>query len=139
MSLSFCQAEAVLKNCLYVENIVLHGNSYHNHLIALVQPNKENLLKLAEQLDKNTDDVAKLCEDDRIKKEVTDELIKYGKSNGLLSKEVPYVIKLCSDTWTPQNGLLTATLKTRRAPIYKFYESAVSGCYKELESKFSVN
>lgn len=135
----FCQAEAVLKNCLYVENIVLNGNSFHNHLIALVQPNKASLLKLAEQLGKNTDDLAKLCEDSRIRKEVTDELIKYGKSNGLMSKEVPYVIKLCPEVWTPNNGLLTATFKARRAPIYKFYESAVNECYKELESKFPNN
>lgn len=129
----------MLKNCLYTENIVLNGDSYHNHLVALVQPNRENLLKLADQLGKSTDDFAKLCEDARIKKEVTDELIKYGKRNGLLSKEVPYVIKLCPEAWNPQNGLLTATLKTRRAPIYQFYESAVKECYKELESKFSVN
>lgn len=90
----------VLKNCLYVENIVLHGNSFHNHLIAIIEPNKEMITKLAESMGMEFDDVNKLYENEKIKKMVSDELIKYGKSNGLLSKEVPYVIKLCKEQWT---------------------------------------
>ena len=54
----------------------------------------------------------------KIKKIILDELIKYGKSNGLLSKEVPYVLKLCPEAWTSSNGLLTASLKTRKVQIY---------------------
>lgn len=118
---------------------MLHGNSYHNHLIALVQPNKENLCKLAESMDKDADDFSKLCEDSKIRTELTDELIKYGKRNGLTSKEVPYVIKLCDQPWTPANGLLTASFKARRAQIYQFYKQSIDEMYKELESKFSNN
>jgi len=131
------KAESVLKNCLYVDNIVLHGNSFHNHLVALVQPSKANILKLAESMDIEEDDFNKLCEDPSIKNAVLEGLKKYGKDNSLMGKEVPYVLHLCPDTWTPSNGLLTASLKTRRAQIYAFYKDAVEKMYKELESKFS--
>lgn len=131
------KAEAVLKNCLYVENIVLHGNSFHNHLIAIIEPNKEMISKLAESMEIEFNDVNKLYENEKIKKVVSDELIKYGKSNGLLSKEVPYVIKLCSEQWTAANGLLTASLKARRPQIYAHYKDEIENMYKELDSKFS--
>lgn len=131
------KAEAVLKNCIYVENIVLHGNSYHNHLIALIQPSKENVLKLAESMNLKTENFNKLCDDAVMKRTIIDELIRYGRSNGLLSKEIPYVIKLCTEQWTPNNNLLTASMKTRRNQIYAFYQKDVEKMYKELESIYS--
>lgn len=119
-----------------MENIVLHGNSYYNHLIALLQPNRANVCKLAESLGKNTDDLEQLYEDPDIKQAVLDELKRFGKANGLTSMEVPYLVKLCPDVWTPQNKLLTATLKTSRAQVCNFYRPAMNEMYKELKLKF---
>ena len=130
------QSEAILKNCGYVENIVLHGNSYYNHLIALVQPNKASVCKLAESLGKNTDDLARLYEDDDTRRAVLNELIRFGKANGLTSMEVPYLVKLCPEVWTPQNKLLTATLKTSRAQVCVHYRTAINDLYEELKLKF---
>lgn len=90
-------------------------------------------------MDKTTDDLTKLCEDSSIRDAVLKELIRYGKANGLRSKEVPYVIKLCPESWTANNGLLTASMKTRRTQIYAYYKDSVDRMYKELETKFSSN
>lgn len=115
---------------------MLHGNSYYNHLIALLQPNRANVCKLAESLGKSTDDLEQLYEDPDIKQAVLDELKRFGKANGLTSIEVPYLVKLCPDVWTPQNKLLTATLKTSRAQVCNFYRPAMNEMYKELKLKF---
>lgn len=120
-------------------NIVLHGNSYYNHLIALVQPDKSNVCKLAESLGKNTYDLEQLYEDADIKQMVLDELQRFGKANGLSAMEVPYLVKLCPDVWTPQNKLLTATLKTSRAQVCKYYRSLMDEMYRELKLKFPDN
>lgn len=122
-----------------MENIVLHGNSYYNHLIALVQPNKANVCKLAESLGKSADDLEQLYEDADIKQAVLVELVRFGKSNGLTSIEVPYLVKLCPEVWSPQNKLLTATLKTSRAQVCNHYRPAMNEMYKELKLQFPGN
>lgn len=115
---------------------MLHGNSYYNHLIALVQPNKESIVKLAESLGKSTDDLQQLYEEADTKQAVLNELIRFGKANGLTSMEVPHLVRLCAEVWTPQNKLLTATLKTSRAQVCNYYRTAINEMYKELKLKF---
>lgn len=128
--------EAVLKNCSYVENIAIHCNSYYNHLIAILQPNLDNLLKLARSINKSEDDLESLCENKLIKDAILKELMIFGKSNGLISKEVPVLIKISPILWTPKNNLLTASFKVNRTKIYAHFKQSIDLMYKELDKKF---
>lgn len=78
----------------------MHCDSFYNYLTTILQPNKENLIKLAKSIGKEFDDLNELCNDNEVKKLILTELQKYGKSNGLTSKELPYAIKLCPEEWT---------------------------------------
>ena len=102
----------------------------------MVQPNKESIVKLAESLGKSTDDLQQLYEEADTKQAVLNELIRFGKANGLTSMEVPHLVRLCAEVWTPQNKLLTATLKTSRAQVCNYYRTAINEMYKELKLKF---
>lgn len=124
--------EAVPINCPYVEHIAVHVNSYYNFVTALVCPNEQRICQLAEAMHKSTDHLDKLYEDEEVKRAVVDELARFGIANGLIRLEVPAYVKLLRGKWTPENGLLTETLKLRRQHIYTFYKDAINELYKSL-------
>lgn len=128
------RTEAVLKNCAYVQNLAVHVDSYQDQITAIVQPNRENVFELAKSIGRPIDKLKALCEDERLKQAIVDELIKFGKSNGLHTKEIPHLITLCHEIWSPQNGLLTASMKLNRTQIYGHYRRQIEQMYKTLKS-----
>lgn len=117
---------------------MIHINSYKNNVIAIVQPDFNNLFKLARSLgiEQNLED---LCENKKLVNLVLRDLIQYGKENGLSSKEIPILIILCPEKWTTSNGLLSASLKTIRSKIYIQYEDRIRTLYSENWEKFQQN
>lgn len=124
--------EAVLMHCSYVEHIVLHVNSYYNFVTAIVCPNEQRIRELAETMHKGTVDLDELYEDEEMKAVVVEELAKFGMANGLIRLEVPAFVKLVRGKWTPENGLLTESLKIRRQRIYAAYKDAIDELYRSL-------
>lgn len=70
-----------------------------------------------------------LCRDAEITKVITKEIIDYSLKQRLNKMEIPTKIKLCSDDWLPQTGLVTAALKIRRKNIHDFYQSEIRSLY----------
>ena len=126
------QVDSILKSCRLVENIVIHVNPYCDYVTAIVSPDEASIRKLAEELGKHTDDLSRLYRDEDLEKAVVDELTEFGTANGLIPVEVPAYVKLVPEKWTPENGLLTETLKTRRNQIYAFYKDAIDAMYKSV-------
>ncbi len=50
--ISLGKIEAEFKNCPFVDNICVYGNSRHSYLVGLVVPNPESIQALAEKLSK---------------------------------------------------------------------------------------
>lgn len=50
-------------------------------------------------------------------------------SGKLQKTEIPSKIKLCSEDWQPENGLVTAALKIRRKIIEQFYHNSIEEMY----------
>ena len=44
--------------------------------------------------------------------------------------EVPKKIALDAEPWTPENDMVTAAFKLKRANIYKQFQGAIDGMYK---------
>ena len=110
--------------------MALHVNPYCTFVTALIVPDEENIRKLAEELGKRNDDLVSLYSDEDLEKAVVKELTRFGLANGLIAVEVPARVKLVAERWTPENGLLTETLKTRRRQIYAFYKDSLDAMYK---------
>ncbi|KAH9376088.1 hypothetical protein HPB48_012291 [Haemaphysalis longicornis] len=47
--------------------------------------------------------------------------------------ELPRKIKLCSEMWMPDSGLVTVTMKIRRKPIESFYQKDIDALYGSRE------
>lgn len=114
-----------------MENIAIHVNPYRDYVTAIVSPNEVNIRELAEKLGKDTDDLGRLYRDEDLEKAVVDELTKFGTANGLIPMEVPVYVKLVTEKWTPENGLVTETLKTRRKQIYANYRHLIDEMYNK--------
>ncbi|UYV73105.1 ACSL4 [Cordylochernes scorpioides] len=121
-------------------NICALGDSYMTYLVAIILPNRDQLLKLARELDRPEGmTFAELCHDHLVCSEVAAMLRAHGIKSGLevetvwtgglLKNEIPGKITLCPDEWLPDSGLVTPGMKVRRKPIENYYRAAIDEMY----------
>ena len=101
-------------------------------MIALIVPNLKNLRILAEKLGKSSLTFAEMCRDFEITKMISTDIIKFAQNQGLNKMEIPSKIRLVSDEWMPDSGLVTAALKIRRKNIQDFYRTEIMSLYGKL-------
>ena len=82
--ISLGKVESIFKNCPYIDNICVYGDSFHNYLIAFVLPEKNSLLRLAETLGKQESPFGELCSDREMITKVLETMREFGESKGLL-------------------------------------------------------
>lgn len=115
-----------------MQNIAIHVNPYADYVTAIVSPDEESIRQLAKELGKSTDDLANLYADKDLEKAVVDELARFGAANGLLPVEVPAQVKLVPEKWTPENGLVSETQKTKRKQVYTYYKRSIDAMYRSV-------
>lgn len=121
--------EALLKTCSLIENVFVAGSSLTNFLVAIVVPNAVQLLALAKKLDPSLANckLSDLCANPTITTKVREAMrlaAKTGKDK-LKEIEIPKKIVLVDDEWTPDNGLITASLKIRRKQLQLKYSAVL--------------
>ena len=121
------KVENVLKNSLLVEVPMCYGRSDKDYCIALVCPLAKPLADLAATLGVSGDHKA-LCENAAVVAAVTKSIVDTCKAK-LVGFEVPKKIGLVSELWTPDNDLLTATMKLKRQPIIKKHQALIDKLY----------
>eukprot|EP01018_Ginkgo_biloba_P013430 Gb_03324 [translate_table: standard] len=126
---SLGKVEAVLAVSHYLENIMLHADPFHIYCVALVVPSQQALESWAQKEEVNYKDFADLCQKSETIKEVQSSILKVGKSAKLEKFEIPAKIKLLSDPWTPETGLVTAALKLKRDVIKKAFAEELNKLY----------
>ncbi|XP_024359039.1 long chain acyl-CoA synthetase 9, chloroplastic [Physcomitrium patens] len=128
--ISLGKVEAVLSASLYVENIMLHADPFHSYCVALVVVSQSALEGWAQDANVDYSDFADLCSKTQAIKEVLSSLTKIGKENRLEKFEIPMKIKLMSELWTPESGLVTAALKLKRENIRKTFAEDLKSLYQ---------
>ncbi|CAH1286121.1 unnamed protein product [Diabrotica balteata] len=126
---SLGKIESQLSTCPLIDNICVYANPTKTYCIALIVANQEKLKTLASakfQVDKTFEE---LCEDKNITKDVCLEIKDHGKKAKLEKFEIPEKIKLVKETWTPDTGLVTATLKLKRKAIEQYYKPVIDEMY----------
>lgn len=123
------KVEAVLSVSPYVDNIMLHASSFHSYCVALVVASQPALESWALQKGIKFDDFTSLCQMEETVKEVYGSLIKAAKTARLEKFEIPAKIKLLSEAWTPESGLVTAALKLKREVIRKTFSEDLANFY----------
>lgn len=129
-------------------------NSTLNCLVGLVQPNATLLNNLTKQNQfKNNDEMngsnipkgknkiqmaslpnVDLLQQHMVRQTIYNDIIAVGVRQGLKSIELPSMISLCHDLWTPDNNMLTAAMKLKRANIIKQYSIELEKMWSTLRS-----
>ncbi|XP_012347685.1 long-chain-fatty-acid--CoA ligase 3 isoform X2 [Apis florea] len=126
---SLGKIEAELKTCPIVENICVYGDSYKTFTVALIVPNAFYLEQIAKNLGITGKSFEELCNDSEIEKAVLQELIEQAKKCKLQRYEIPAAIKLCSEQWSPDMGLVTAAFKLKRKAVQERYQHEINRMY----------
>ena len=95
-------------------------------------------MEAAVQLNKESLSFTDLCLDQEVISFVKKSLTEHGSKSGLQRAEIPTEIKLCSELWLPDNGLVTASFKVRRKQIQQFYKQDISFLYNTTPSTKSA-
>uniref|UniRef100_A0A8C2ZJL4 Acyl-CoA synthetase long chain family member 5 n=1 Tax=Cyclopterus lumpus TaxID=8103 RepID=A0A8C2ZJL4_CYCLU len=107
-----------------VAQLFVHGDSLQSCLIAIVVPDPEVLLGLAQNLGCQ-DSIEELCKNTDIKKAILSDMTKLGKEAGLKSFEQVKAVHLHPEQFTIENGLLTPTLKAKRAELKALFQPQI--------------
>lgn len=126
---SLGKVEAELKTCPVVENICVYGDASKDHTVALVVPNPSHLSAIAARLHKDHLSFEQLCADPQMEKAVLSELADHGKKCKLEKFEIPAAVKLCTEVWSPDMGLVTAAFKLKRKDIQERYQHEINRMY----------
>lgn len=122
--------EGVLKLNPVVESICVVVRSDQIYSTAIIVPDSNNLMKLAEEkLRKKGFTTGELCKDESVKTALCKILLSFGLSNGLEKFEIPKKITLVQDEWTPESGFITAASKLKRKDIESYYLSEIEKMY----------
>ncbi|OQR77280.1 long chain fatty acid CoA ligase-like [Tropilaelaps mercedesae] len=132
---SLGKVETELKTCPLVENICVYASSFHTFLVALIAPNQKTVKALGANLNKDTSDFRRLYRDPDIVRAVLQQLTEHGKKANLSKIEIPTKIKLCTEEWVPDSGLVTAAFKIRRKQIQQFYQGDIDDMYSPTDSR----
>ncbi|GAA5982741.1 hypothetical protein JCM10908_006767 [Rhodotorula pacifica] len=127
--------ESIYKSCNLVLNIAVHADSNASRPMAIIVPHEHNLRKLlSAEPDllggegKNVDDLdwaSEVCQNDKVRKRVLEELNATGKQAKLKALETLQTVILSDFEWTPQNGFLTAAQKLQRKTILNHFKEEV--------------
>ena len=131
------KVQNILINSKYVNQMFLHGESLYNYSIALVYPNLNECIAFLKE-DKKLGDIDydkltynDLPENKIMEKEIAKDCDKVGREHGLKGFEIPKKIRIISEGFTPQNNLMTATLKLKLTDIRVKYIDVLKKLYEE--------
>ena len=120
--ISLMRIETALMSSPYIETACVFTRPEKRYIVAIVIAEVENCKKLLG------------CEfDNKILSEkllpcLTEEL-----EGTLTNSEIPRAICVVNGPWTPESGLVTGALKTRRPAISEFYESEISAMFERID------
>ncbi|XP_053565934.1 fatty acid CoA ligase Acsl3 [Bombina bombina] len=125
---SLGKVEAALKNLSIVDNICAYANSDQSYVIGFVVPNQKDLMNLAEKrsIQGNWES---LCNNPIMEKEVQKVLAESPAAATLEKFEVPAKIRLVSEPWTPETGLVTDAFKLKRKELKSHYQEDIERMY----------
>lgn len=127
--ISLGKVEAALMVSPYVENIMMHADPFHTYSVALVVASEPALRDWAIKQGIRFNDFQDLFDKDETVREVCRSLLQEAKKARLEKFEIPAKIKVLSEPWTPESGLVTAAHKLKREAIRKVFCDELSMLY----------
>jgi long-subunit acyl-CoA synthetase (AMP-forming) len=123
------KVENVMKQSPLVASALCYARSSESYCVALVVVNPKPFLKLAERQGLGNQSLEALLKAKVMADAVQAEIASAAKGK-LAPFEVPKKIALDAEPWTPENDMVTAAFKLKRANIYERFRGAIDGMYK---------
>uniref|UniRef100_A0A672S877 long-chain-fatty-acid--CoA ligase n=1 Tax=Sinocyclocheilus grahami TaxID=75366 RepID=A0A672S877_SINGR len=125
---SLGKVESALKNCSLIDNICAYANSDQNYVISFIVPNQKNLTALANQ--KGIEGTwEEICNHPVMEREVLREIKEVATSIKLQRFEIPVMVHLSPEPWTPETGLVTDAFKLKRKELKNHYLNDIERMY----------
>ncbi|KAM4667687.1 long-chain-fatty-acid--CoA ligase 5 [Amazona ochrocephala] len=115
-----------------VAQVFVHGESLRSFLIGIVVPDPETLPEFATKLGVKGS-YEDLCRNPTVKKAILEDMVRLGKEAGLKSFEQVKDLYLHTEMFSVENGLLTPTLKAKRAELVKLFQKQIEALYTSAE------
>jgi len=126
---SLGKVESELKTSFLLDNICVYADPTKMFAVALVIPNPEHLQALIVKSGIKWTSIEVAVANPKVEKLVLDEIKKYAVNRRLEKFEIPQAIKLLSEVWTPDTGLVTAAFKLKRRSIQERYQHLIDRMY----------
>lgn len=122
--------ETKLNESDYIDSSFVVGSN-RKTAAAIIVPNRIALCRWAAKHLPDKPDYAALLLDNSINDLIRREIEKINKT--LAPHEQIKKFRLSAEEWTQQNGLLSQTLKLKRSPLTKHYESLINSMYRQTD------
>jgi len=126
---SLGKVESELKTCFLLDNICVYADPTKMFAVALVMPNPDQLKALAIKNGIEWASLEEAIANSKVEKLMLDEIKKHAISRRLEKFEIPQAVKLVSEVWTPDLGLVTAAFKLKRKTIQDRYQHLIDRMY----------
>ena len=121
----------------WVAQIFIDGISSKETVVAIVIPDEEYVRKNLKPVANETT-LIDLCKNAKLKEVILADLNRLGEQYKLQKYQIPINIHLYPELFSQNNGLLTVTMKTRRANARKYFESIIQSLY-EADPNTKIN
>ncbi|KAL0984444.1 hypothetical protein UPYG_G00141630, partial [Umbra pygmaea] len=115
-----------------VAQVFVHGDSLQASLVAIVVPDPDVLPSYVEKIGVKGS-MEELCRSQAVKKSILSDLVKLGRDAGLKSFEQVKDLYLHPEQFTIENGLLTPTLKAKRAELKALFQPQIDSLYAAMQ------
>ena len=124
--------ESIYSRSPLVGQVFVYGNSLKSSLVGIIVPDEMALSIWCKQ-NNVPFNMQVLCQSPQLKQMIMASILKLGKENNLNGFEQVKDIYLHHDPFTPQNGLLTASMKSIRHALQKKFQEQIDAMYKNLD------
>uniref|UniRef100_A0A8C3LA44 Long-chain-fatty-acid--CoA ligase n=1 Tax=Chrysolophus pictus TaxID=9089 RepID=A0A8C3LA44_CHRPC len=124
--------ENVYIRSVAVAQVFVHGESLRSCLIGIVVPDAETLPEFAAKLGVKGS-YEDICKNPAVKKAILEDLVRLGKAAGLKSFEQVKDLYIHTELFSVENGLLTPTLKAKRAELVKVFQKQIEALYSSMQ------
>jgi len=126
--------ESLYRSAAVVANLCVYASTSETHPIVLVQPAEPALVNLAKSLGIEGHGLGDLVYEESIQREVLLQMQAIGRRSGLTGIEIVVGVVLADEEWTPQNNLVTATLKLNRKALFDKYQKEIGAAYSKSKN-----
>ncbi|XP_009568875.2 long-chain-fatty-acid--CoA ligase 5 [Cuculus canorus] len=115
-----------------VAQVFVHGESLRSFLIGIVVPDPEMLPEFAAKLGIKGS-YEELCKNPAVKKAILEDMARLGREAGLKSFEQVKDLYIHTEMFSVENGLLTPTLKAKRAELVQVFQQQIEALYSSTQ------